>query len=126
MHYTAIADNGTILIAAIKGERVIPLVEPDRFYSDLSQWTATDLDNRPSLALADVKQVPAVSPGARVLCVGLNYRAHAMEGGFTPPEYPAIFGWTPACSDSVAIVWRRSWRRMAGTSARLHARTNIA
>ena len=95
MRYTAIADNGTILMAAIKGERVVPLVEPDRFYRDLSQWTATELDNRPSLALAEVKQVPAVYSGARVLCVGLNYRAHAKEGGFTPPEYPAIFGrWT--------------------------------
>jgi 2,4-didehydro-3-deoxy-L-rhamnonate hydrolase len=36
-----------------------------------------------------------VPPSARVICIGLNYRAHAAEGGFTPPEHPTVFGrWT--------------------------------
>ena len=35
------------------------------------------------------------SPGARVLCVGLNYRLHAAEAGLPIPEHPAFFGrWT--------------------------------
>ncbi|NKZ10837.1 fumarylacetoacetate hydrolase family protein [Mycolicibacterium septicum DSM 44393] len=29
---------------------------------------------------------------ARVLCVGLNYRAHASEGGFVVPQQPTLFG----------------------------------
>lgn len=31
-----------------------------------------------------------VAPG-KVLCLALNYRAHAEEGGFVPPERPVVF-----------------------------------
>lgn len=48
--------------------------------------------------LADVKQVPPIPAAARVICVGLNYRNHAMEGGRGEeaiPKIPVIFGrWT--------------------------------
>ncbi|MFY0408389.1 fumarylacetoacetate hydrolase family protein [Solicola sp. PLA-1-18] len=34
-----------------------------------------------------------------MLCIGLNYHAHAGEGGFTVPEHPTIFGrWTASLS----------------------------
>ncbi|WP_299656657.1 fumarylacetoacetate hydrolase family protein [uncultured Jannaschia sp.] len=32
-----------------------------------------------------------VVPGARVICIGLNYAEHAREGGSEPPDYPALF-----------------------------------
>ncbi|UUX97245.1 fumarylacetoacetate hydrolase family protein [Aquabacterium sp. J223] len=35
-------------------------------------------------------QVPVPRPG-KVICLGLNYAAHAAEGGNAPPEYPALF-----------------------------------
>jgi 2,4-diketo-3-deoxy-L-fuconate hydrolase len=42
-----------------------------------------------------------VPPSARVLCIGLNYRAHAAEGGFEPPAHPTVFGrWTASLSVS--------------------------
>src|SRR4029450_7204703 len=42
-----------------------------------------------------IDEVPAVPASARVLCVGLNYRAHAEEAGLPIPEHPAFFGrWT--------------------------------
>lgn len=34
--------------------------------------------------------LPLARPG-KVVCLGLNYRAHAAEGGFTVPDYPALF-----------------------------------
>jgi 2-keto-4-pentenoate hydratase/2-oxohepta-3-ene-1,7-dioic acid hydratase in catechol pathway len=34
--------------------------------------------------------VPVPRPG-KIICIGLNYRAHAIEGGFAIPEYPAVF-----------------------------------
>jgi acylpyruvate hydrolase len=27
----------------------------------------------------------------KIICIGLNYSAHADEGGFQPPDYPAVF-----------------------------------
>lgn len=37
---------------------------------------------------------PVARPGA-VLCIGLNYTAHAAESGATPPELPVLFLKTP-------------------------------
>lgn len=37
---------------------------------------------------------PIARPGA-VLCIGLNYAAHAAESGATPPEMPVLFLKTP-------------------------------
>jgi len=46
----------------------------------------------PDLALADATLLPAVPPGGKLLCVGLNYRAHVAEmAGRTVPESPRIF-----------------------------------
>lgn len=48
---------------------------------------------------AGLRLAPPVPPSARVLCVGLNYRAHVDEGPFTAPEHPTIFGrWTRSLS----------------------------
>ncbi|MRX50546.1 FAA hydrolase family protein [Paracoccus sp. S-4012] len=30
-------------------------------------------------------------PGARIICIGLNYAEHAKEGGREPPDYPGLF-----------------------------------
>ncbi|WP_326830118.1 fumarylacetoacetate hydrolase family protein [Streptosporangium sp. NBC_01810] len=47
----------------------------------------------------DLRLAPPVPPSARVLCVGLNYRAHVDEGPFTVPDHPTIFGrWTQSLS----------------------------
>jgi len=40
-------------------------------------------------ARVDVLQ-PLRSPG-KIICVGLNYRDHAAESGFQPPEHPTLF-----------------------------------
>jgi 2,4-diketo-3-deoxy-L-fuconate hydrolase len=75
---------------------VAPLAEATEFYADPEHWLgagailASGQRNR-----TDIDEVPAVWPGARVLCVGLNYRLHAAEAGLDVPERPSIFGrWT--------------------------------
>jgi 2,4-diketo-3-deoxy-L-fuconate hydrolase len=58
-------------------------------------------DAAPDLSVEQLDLVPPVRPAARVICVGLNYRAHAAEGGFELPEYPTVFArWTPSLSVS--------------------------
>lgn len=43
------------------------------------------------VALADVRLLAPVPRPGKVICIGLNYRAHAAEGGFALPDYPAVF-----------------------------------
>ena len=43
----------------------------------------------------DLVYAPAVTGMEKILCVGLNYRAHALECGLTLPEQPTIFSKFP-------------------------------
>jgi acylpyruvate hydrolase len=41
--------------------------------------------------LAEVGLLPVVPHPGKIVCVGLNYREHAEEGGYDVPDYPALF-----------------------------------
>jgi len=43
------------------------------------------------VALGDVTLLPVVPHPGKVVCVGLNYKAHVEEGIYDIPEYPALF-----------------------------------
>ncbi len=53
------------------------------------------LDELPSpgepLLPADVERLPPVPDPEKIICIGLNYRAHAAEAGIDPPESPTFF-----------------------------------
>lgn len=90
------ADPLNPVIAVVQGDQAVPLVPADEFYSDVPRWLAHARSTRaPGELLSGIVAAPAVWAGARVLCVGLNYRAHAAEGGFAPPSHPAVFGRWP-------------------------------
>jgi 2-keto-4-pentenoate hydratase/2-oxohepta-3-ene-1,7-dioic acid hydratase in catechol pathway len=68
----------------------------------------------PDFALADVTLLPAVpSPLRKVLCVGLNYRAHVAESaGREVPENPRIFA---RLADTVIAHGAPLWRPVNST-----------
>jgi acylpyruvate hydrolase len=43
------------------------------------------------LAIDEVELLPPIERPGKVLCIGLNYRAHAEEGGREAPELPTYF-----------------------------------
>lgn len=43
------------------------------------------------VAVSDVHLLAPVARPGKVICIGLNYRAHAAEGGNTIPDYPTVF-----------------------------------
>jgi acylpyruvate hydrolase len=43
------------------------------------------------LAIEDVELLPPIERPGKILCIGLNYRAHAEEGGREAPEMPTFF-----------------------------------
>jgi 2-keto-4-pentenoate hydratase/2-oxohepta-3-ene-1,7-dioic acid hydratase in catechol pathway len=53
-------------------------------------------DFQPTEKRADVKKLLAPLSPSALLCIGLNYRKHAAEGGAKVPEFPVLFMKTPA------------------------------
>src|SRR5262245_28876251 len=48
--------------------------------------------NATSVSAAGAKFMPPVSDPGKILCIGLNYRDHAIEGGKAIPTEPVVFG----------------------------------
>jgi acylpyruvate hydrolase len=49
----------------------------------LAAGSAIDLDS--------VRLLPPLSHPGKIVCIGLNYRAHSAEAGFEVPTYPTVF-----------------------------------
>ncbi|GAA2899709.1 fumarylacetoacetate hydrolase family protein [Streptosporangium fragile] len=86
----------TVRIARLDGDTVRVVTDVARFWADARGWTAKAAAlTGDAVPVGSVRFVPPVPPSARVVCVGLNYRAHAAEGSFAVPEHPTLFGrWT--------------------------------
>ena len=78
--------------ALVDGDEVRPL----EGIAELGAGTPSELLADPpltgeSLPLADVSLRPVVPRPGKIICVGLNYKAHVEEGIFDLPDYPALF-----------------------------------
>lgn len=115
MHLVGVVVDDVRMVAVRSGDRLVPLAPVGQFWAD------------PERALAQQQRaegVPAdgamlshpVPDSARILCLGLNYRTHASEGGFSAPDHPMIFGrWTaslvtdgtpvPVPADEAGLDW---------------------
>lgn len=58
--------------------------------TDLKAATA-DLAGLPRHALSAVTYLPPIPDPEKIICVGLNYLTHILEGGREPPKQPTIF-----------------------------------
>lgn len=45
-----------------------------------------------NVAIDDLTFLPPLIKAPKILCLGLNYKDHAAEGGFQVPDFPTIFG----------------------------------
>lgn len=89
------------------GETVVPIVDLEAFWADPGGHLARGAGG-PEIPRSDVTLVPPVLPGARVFCVGLNYRKHHAEGSYADdpiPKYPTIFArWTSSLGVGDGVV----------------------
>lgn len=79
------------------GSHVSVVCTLEEFWSDPAGKLATT-PTGPRLPVADIEFVPPVLPGARVVCIGLNYLAHVAEGSYRAdplPAYPTLFARWP-------------------------------
>ncbi len=104
MRYLAYEDGGERVMGVLAASGVVPVMEVDAFYSDVAaaieasrrvaEQAAREAGPPGSAAgrpLAELRQVPPVPLGARVLCLGLNYRSHVEEAAQEVPEAPTVF-----------------------------------
>jgi 2-keto-4-pentenoate hydratase/2-oxohepta-3-ene-1,7-dioic acid hydratase in catechol pathway len=83
--------DGRTLIGAVQADgSVAPISNIERFWGSPDRPGADP--KAQSLPLSDLRLRPAVPRSARVICVGLNYRLHAMEAKAPIPTVPVIFG----------------------------------
>ena len=69
-----------------EGSGVRELLASDRL-TEAAQISAGE-----PLALAQVELEPPVPDPEKIICIGLNYRAHAAEAGIELPQAPTFFG----------------------------------
>lgn len=109
MQFIGITHLGEPWAAALAGSRVVPLTTVAGFWADAEGWQDKSVslvsaasDAGSSVERGSVPEVPLVPASARVICVGLNYKAHAAEGSYRDqelPPHPTLFGrWTASLS----------------------------
>jgi 2-keto-4-pentenoate hydratase/2-oxohepta-3-ene-1,7-dioic acid hydratase in catechol pathway len=87
MKLTAFDHEGGIFLGAVSGDQVTPIAPRESFWAE----GAKARPQGGALPLERVTQRPAIPAGARVICIGLNYKNHAEEGGGQAPADPVVF-----------------------------------
>jgi acylpyruvate hydrolase len=72
------------------------VLRPLEGIAELGRQTPAEVLAEPPLSdervpLADATLLPVVPHPGKIVCVGLNYRAHVEEGVYEVPDYPALF-----------------------------------
>jgi len=102
-------NGGGVEVAALAedGASVTVLAALEEFWTDpAGHLSGTPAGER--VPADGVEFVPPVLPGARVVCIGLNYLKHVAEGSFAEtgvPPYPTLFArWTQSLTVGGADV----------------------
>jgi 2-keto-4-pentenoate hydratase/2-oxohepta-3-ene-1,7-dioic acid hydratase in catechol pathway len=96
-------EDGTVSVGALSadGTEVTVLADLATFWASPSDYLA-GIARGKTVPLQEAILVPPALPGARVICVGLNYQDHVSEGSFKDqdlPEFPTLFArWSASLS----------------------------
>jgi acylpyruvate hydrolase len=79
--------------ARVDGETVtlLPFADVGELLATGVDWAHRAADDGETIALAGTDLAPVVPAPEKIICVGLNYRAHAAEANLELPEYPTLF-----------------------------------
>jgi 2-keto-4-pentenoate hydratase/2-oxohepta-3-ene-1,7-dioic acid hydratase in catechol pathway len=108
MRFLSFQAHGRTGIAVLDGDRLSGLLEGDPDFPgtleqliqdgrlDCPQDIAAIVRRGQAIELAEVECLPPVARPGKIICLGLNYRDHADEGGFQAPSYPVLFSRFPS------------------------------
>ena len=95
MRLATVMENARPLVGVIDGDSWAPLGTDLRSAleagSDLAALAAQARAAGRCRPLSALRLAPPVTDPATIVCLGLNYREHAKEGGRADPEYPWFF-----------------------------------
>jgi 2-keto-4-pentenoate hydratase/2-oxohepta-3-ene-1,7-dioic acid hydratase in catechol pathway len=109
MRIVGIRRGGDVEVASLSadGAQVTVVAGLDDFWADAAGFLSREPAGQ-TLATDGVEFVPPVLPGARVICIGLNYLKHVAEGSYASegvPPYPTLFArWTQSLTVDGAEV----------------------
>ena len=92
--------NGEPAYGVVAGDRVITVSNAlGKTYPTLRDALTPDgiamirraSDARPDRKLSDIRFLPAIPNPGKIVCAGINYRAHAAETGRELPQQPSMF-----------------------------------
>ncbi len=84
-------DDTTILDASSFGEDWNEAFFGNDGLVRLQDWLGQKQESAPTVRSSEVTLAPAVARPSKLICIGLNYAAHAAEGGMEPPAEPVLF-----------------------------------
>ena len=94
MRYASTFDtSGAPVVAELRGESLVPLAGLDELGPATTAEVLAAAERRTADAFpaAEARLRPVVPSPAKVICVGLNYKAHIEETGRTDSDYPVLF-----------------------------------
>lgn len=101
MRFAVCMEEGERRLGVVRGDRVATLGSSSPDLLEVIGWGRDGLeaiskqaDVLPAAAwrpLSGARLALPFQPTGKVVCLGLNYRAHAREGGYEVPDYPALF-----------------------------------
>lgn len=89
MHIVTFSRDGQVQHGSLHGDRI--RVHPTATSAVELALNAAAHPPADEVAVSNVTLLAPVPKPGKVICIGLNYRAHAIEGGNAIPNYPAVF-----------------------------------
>lgn len=95
MHLVRFRVNDSVHRGIKQGTNIIEIdSHPDDSLVDIA--LREDFDEISTFDQSDVSLLPPVASPGKLVCVGLNYRDHAIEGGNEIPDTPLLFSKAPS------------------------------
>jgi acylpyruvate hydrolase len=91
MRFATIRTQQGTTAARLDGDVLIPLACADVGELLAAGGSVADRERPNPVPAAEADFAPVVPRPSKVICVGLNYRAHILETGRELPEYPTLF-----------------------------------
>lgn len=93
MRFASVFVGDRPLAVAIDGERATPLAGVTELGADTLPAVVggAPLESDNSIPVSELVFRPVIPSPAKVICIGLNYRAHIQETGNAEHEYPVLF-----------------------------------
>src|SRR5437773_2759533 len=88
--YGVVTDDKIVDVGRIHASRY-PTLRAALAAGALSEMQRMSENQKPDLLLSEVALLPPIPEPEKIVCIGLNYKAHVLEAGRKLPTHPTLF-----------------------------------